>query len=920
MADVPTTLASRAEGAPPALRPSNVLALVLCLAVTATVYLPALRGELVYDDLLLVARNPFITELSHVPTAFTRGYWDFLEVENADKIGYWRPLTAIAMTLVWWVGGGPSTTAFHAFSLLTHLAATAMCFFLARRLTANGWVAGFAALFFGLHPTHVESVAWISALNDPLFGFFCLSSVHSFLCWRDRGSHGVPLLAPLAFALGLLAKELAAATVLILVALHIGRGGRSTKERPASLLRAYGPFAVVLVAYFAVRMVVFESPWAGFDRQTTHFGVGLGREWLLRAELMGGAVYLLAAPLELNLFRVFRPHVPLGDPAILTALASIAAYAAALTWAWRARWKPGLFGLLLIPAGLVPVMISIQSLGRFPLSDRFLYVPVFGFALCLCLLLRRLPRPAAWGCALFIAGAYGLKTHDRIGVWHDEESLFERTAQQSPRSVYAHWGLGRVYLEKARHTASREDLDQAFAAFERASKLLVEAKASAPGPGSPRSAWESDLMVTSQDFLQTNLGLAWCYIFLAQLDPQEGYATPIAILDELIRRVSEIEQKVHDARQEGIVVLSENLELEKLYTALGVAQRFAGRPEEATESFQRALALQPNYVEAHTNYGRLLFEEGRFAQARARFDKALELQPGGYETKLLLARTLVEEHRDELAERYALELAERDPLDSEPLVILASLRLRRGDASDALTWLERATRADPQNAHAWYLKAKALIQRSAATEAIASFRNSIKWGPSFENNYDFGAYLLNAGALEEALPYLVTAYELAPPEHVGPLRQNLMHHPAHTADTLYRLGKVDMKRGEYDMAETFLGRTLELQADHAGALLLMSRLLKLRGRHDEALDMLKIAVSRMPNDFSTRLEYAFDLLERGRFEEARAQFVRARELGPPHDWAEEARADGRKQIDGVIARIDSGEARAEWEAEQAEGR
>src|SRR5438552_18228331 len=39
----------------------------------------------------------------------------------------------------------------------------------------------FVAGIFGLHPLHVESVAWIAERKDVLYGFFWLSSVYQYL-------------------------------------------------------------------------------------------------------------------------------------------------------------------------------------------------------------------------------------------------------------------------------------------------------------------------------------------------------------------------------------------------------------------------------------------------------------------------------------------------------------------------------------------------------------------------------------------------------------------------------------------------------------------------------------------------------------------------------------------------------------------
>jgi hypothetical protein len=58
-------------------RPSH-WPLAVALAAVLCVYLQALRGELVYDDLQMIARNPEIRSLAHIPRLFTQAYWDFL--------------------------------------------------------------------------------------------------------------------------------------------------------------------------------------------------------------------------------------------------------------------------------------------------------------------------------------------------------------------------------------------------------------------------------------------------------------------------------------------------------------------------------------------------------------------------------------------------------------------------------------------------------------------------------------------------------------------------------------------------------------------------------------------------------------------------------------------------------------------------
>ena len=47
-------------------------------------------------------------------------------------------------------------------------------------MTRDELLAGGSALLFGLHPVHIEAVAWISGVNEPLLAIFFLAS---FLCY-----------------------------------------------------------------------------------------------------------------------------------------------------------------------------------------------------------------------------------------------------------------------------------------------------------------------------------------------------------------------------------------------------------------------------------------------------------------------------------------------------------------------------------------------------------------------------------------------------------------------------------------------------------------------------------------------------------------------------------------------------------------
>src|SRR5207248_378242 len=56
------------------------------------------------------------------------------------------------------------------------------------------------------------------------------------------------------------------------------------------------------------------------------------------------------------------------------------------------------------------------------------------------------------------------------------------------------------------------------------------------------------------------------------------------------------------------------------HNALGLVQRDQGRRDEAWQCFARALALQPNNAEAHTNQAMLLLEGGDFDRGWSEYE------------------------------------------------------------------------------------------------------------------------------------------------------------------------------------------------------------------------------------------------------------------------------------------------------------
>lgn len=572
---------------------------LLLVLAAAVAYAPVFGAGFVYDDHLVVLRNPAVAHFD-VGALLSRPLWAFYSPETELAVGYWRPASSLLLAATYALAG-PTPLAFHLLVLALHLAACGAAWALARRIGRSDAVGFAVALLFAVHPVHVESVAWISAVGDPAFGLCALLALERHLAWREAGSRGSPWVAGALLLAGLAAKELAAGGIVAVLVLDVALG-----HKPRGW-RAYAPYAAAFAAYVAARMLVFQSPWAGFDRTTTEFGVSATRLLLLRAEILGSGLRFAAWPTDLRLFHPFAPDAARAGLALPLAL--LAAWAVlCVVLAWR-RERALCAAALLVLAPLVVVVGRVGALGTFPFSERYLYVAVFGIALLAVLAARRwLPSPIGVALLAVATVAGGIATHAQARTWRDDATLFRTAAERSPRAPYARWLHGRELLERYRATRDPEALRGAEREFQEALALLDAAQ---KGDGS--------IFGLSDDHVQSNVGLGWVLLYLAEAEGTRDYEPA-----EVVFRMAA--QRYPDS--------------EEAWTGLGVARMERGDLEAAKEAFGTALEVNERFVEAHRNLGRLHMRTGDWAAARASFERALRWQPDSADTLLLLGGVL----------------------------------------------------------------------------------------------------------------------------------------------------------------------------------------------------------------------------------------------------------------------------------------
>jgi Tfp pilus assembly protein PilF len=557
-------------------RLSTILLLLLVLAATILPFIPALRYGFVFDDDVVVVDTVGIRNWQRPVDFFWNSVWRLRNSAIPLNYNYYRPIffswlrvnAELFRLHAWW---------WHLSTITIHLLVTGLVFFLLRRHLRNAWAAAIGTLVFGLHPVHIESVAWISGVTDPLATVGVLGGM---LLWmrrmeRPRASLLAGSLACYTFAL--FAKETAIVLPIIIFGyIMMGIGANETaplnwSSRLRTAIREMAPFAGITLFYFAVRFLVLHS-----------FRAGSGA-WLPPTQVLLTApsvllFYLrhLVWPLGLSLFYDFSPVTSVWSARfLLPAMVLLAAGAGALVWR-RKLGQPVSAAMLWVLVPLLPVLdIGLFYRDDF-LHDRYLYLPSIGLAL-VCgagaqVLIEEKPGPARrrWllaGCTILLCGM-AASTAIQSVPWQDNLTLYSHAAQHSTNTM-ARVNLASEYAIRGR--------------LEDAKKILEPVVRERP------------------DFWLANFNMGYVEYELRDLDTAEQYLRRAIAIDPreadaytYLGLVFFRENRLEDAATELSAAIARNSQGEGYHFALGIVLMRQGHTEAGKTELRRELKNHPD--------------------------------------------------------------------------------------------------------------------------------------------------------------------------------------------------------------------------------------------------------------------------------------------------------------------------------------
>jgi tetratricopeptide (TPR) repeat protein len=164
---------------------------------------------------------------------------------------------------------------------------------------------------------------------------------------------------------------------------------------------------------------------------------------------------------------------------------------------------------------------------------------------------------------------------------------------------------------------------------------------------------------------------------------------------------------------------------------LGNALASSGKQTLALKSFDKAIKLDPGYIDAIKNRGLVRAEQKQYKTALADFARVLDLAPSYWRAHIYTANVLISMGKlDKALHAYDLGLAVNPnsaALCNNVGAILCSL----GRFKVALPKLDRAIKINPQYAEAFNNRAVALIGLKRPKDAMASYDNALSIRPGY---------------------------------------------------------------------------------------------------------------------------------------------------------------------------------------------
>jgi tetratricopeptide (TPR) repeat protein len=499
---------------------------------------------------------------------------------------------------------------FHFDNLWMHLASTVVVFFIFRKLGLNNMAAFIGALFFGIHPMRVESVAWVTERKDVLYGLFYLLALNSYInyCTGEANRKRYWYILTVVFAVfSALSKVQFVALPLSMIAVDFFLQRRWYSLRILVLEKLPWWLMALAVGLINLYFLNKENALGGTLTAARYSFID---KLAVGAYTYANYVFRWIAPFKLSHYHEFPVRMPVWSYAAIVVVPALVIMA--MAWAWKKGYRYLVFGCAFFTANVI-FMLQIVPAGDAFLAERFTYIAYFGLffitAKAFENLIAQMPQLRSVLIVALTAyfATFAVVTYGQTQVWKNTISLYSHYIKNFGKSPYGYKQLGVHYIVRA--TSGEDSEFSKGQLMELAIENFQEANLKDSLNHRPSHEMSEEIF--------ENLGIA--YGVSGRHDAALYYFS----------REIEVAPRSKDAYTNRAYEHSTNKEYEA-----------------AIQDYNSALGIDPQSAEAVYARGTCYFALGDMASAFNDINKAISLN--GREPKYYIARALVYKKQDNM--------------------------------------------------------------------------------------------------------------------------------------------------------------------------------------------------------------------------------------------------------------------------------
>lgn len=633
--------------------------------ITFVVYLSSLHHEFVeWDDAQYVVENLHIRSIN---IAFIK--WAFADFHA----GNWHPLTWISHAIdyaIW----GLNPLGHHLTNVILHAANTFVVVLLIigilnvlkeasikrrpseflheRMILITGGITG---LLFGLHPLHVESVAWVAERKDLLCALFVLISVTLYTKYVNsinnepaeeksalRLFNKQYFFALIFYILALLSKPMAVTLPFVLLILDW-----YPFERIQSLKTFRAAFIekIPLVALSLISSVLTVLAQREGGALASIEAIPLSTRLLVGARSLIAYLWKMIWPLNLTPFYPYPTNVSLLSLEYLftiffvVGITIICIVRAKKQRLWLSVWS--YYVMTLIP------VIGIVQVGRQAMADRYTYLPSLGPFLIMGLgvawALRKIYTLPQWGLIIKLLGAaisifvfvsMSYLTFRQIGIWNNSIRLWSYVIGRHPeRAHLVYYFRGLAFLNTDQFDKAIEDFDMAVSLEPYFSDAFLNRGNAFEKIGKFDKAIENfDKAIALRPSYEAYFNRGMTFEQMGLPDKAIGDYDSAIVLNPSRYEAYDAGGRLYGktglfgkAIEYFDKYIAINPKQAESYNNRGLSYVYIGRDDRALEDFNKAIALDQNIAVTYRNRGNLYLRMGNKEFAHSDFQKACEL-------------------------------------------------------------------------------------------------------------------------------------------------------------------------------------------------------------------------------------------------------------------------------------------------------